>query len=509
MDLSLFPAFAIIFIFLAYELYQHLRFKLPPGPYPWPIIGNLYSIKTVRCRCFEEWSRAYGQIISVWLGSTLNIVISSSELAREVLKENDQHLADRHRTKTAAKLSKDGKDLIWADYGPHYVKLRKVCTLELFAPKSLEALRPIREDEVKAMVESIFKHCSGPHHHNQARTLLLRNYVGQVALNVVTRLAIGKRFVNPERSMDKVVLEFKAVLAEERKLGASVPLGEHIPWLHRILRQDESAFARHEARKDRLIQAIIDENRPSEASQKHHFLDALLSLQKQYDLSEETIVGLLWNMINAGADTTAISVEWAMAEVIRNPSVQQKAQEELDRVLKPADQILTELDFSSLPYLQCVAKEALRLHPPTPLMLPHKANANVKIGGYDVPKGSIVHVNVWAIGRDAAVWQDPLAFWPERFLEEDVGIKGHDFRLLPFGSGRRMCPAAQLGFNLVVSMLGHLLHNFRWTPAEGVEAEEIDMLESHGLVSYMRTPLRAVATPRLPEHLYKHMVVPM
>lgn len=153
---------SLIFIFLAYKIYQRLRFKLPPGPRPWPIVGNLYDIKPVRFRCFEEWAQSYGPIISVWFGSTLNVIVSNTELAKEVLKDRDQQLADRHRSRSAAKFSRDGKDLIWADYGPHYVKVRKVCTLELFTPKRLESLRPIREDEVTAMVESIFKDSTDP-----------------------------------------------------------------------------------------------------------------------------------------------------------------------------------------------------------------------------------------------------------------------------------------------------------------------------------------------------------
>ncbi|MQL76983.1 hypothetical protein Taro_009397 [Colocasia esculenta] len=95
-------------------------------------------------------------------------------------------------------------------------------------------------------------------------------------------------------------------------------------------------------------------------------------------------------------------------------------------------------------------------------MLPHRANADVKLASYDVPKGSNVLVNVWAIARNPAVWKDPLEFRPERFSDEDVDMKGHDFRLLPFGAGRRMCPGAQLGINMVQSMLGHLFHQFRW-----------------------------------------------
>ncbi|RVW15843.1 hypothetical protein VitviT2T_012000 [Vitis vinifera] len=498
---------SITAIFLAYKLYQRLRFKLPPGPHPWPIVGNLYDIKPVRFRCFAEWSQAYGPIISVWFGSTLNVIVSNSELAKEALKEKDQQLADRHRSRSAAKFSRDGKDLIWADYGPHYVKVRKVCTLELFSPKRLEALRPIREDEVTAMVESIFKDVTNPE--NLGKSILLKKYLGAVAFNNITRLAFGKRFMNSEGVIDEQGLEFKAIVANGLKLGASLAMAEHIPWLRWMFPLEEEAFAKHGARRDRLTRAIMEEHtlaREKSGGAKQHFVDALLTLQDKYDLSEDTIIGLLWDMITAGMDTTAISVEWAMAELIKNPRVQQKVQAELDHVIG-LDRVMSESDFSNLPYLQSVAKEALRLHPPTPLMLPHRANANVKIGGYDIPKGSNVHVNVWAVARDPAVWKDPEEFRPERFLEEDVDMKGHDFRLLPFGAGRRVCPGAQLGINLVTSMLGHLLHHFNWAPPEGVNPEDLDMSENPGLVSYMRTPLQAIPTSRLPASLYKRMAV--
>ncbi|XP_016482834.1 cytochrome P450 98A2-like [Nicotiana tabacum] len=500
---------AFIFTFIAYHLYYRLRFKLPPGPSPRPIVGNLYQIKPVRFRCFYEWAQTYGPIISVWFGSTLNVVVSSSELAKEVLKEKDQQLADRHRSRSAAKFSRDGQDLIWADYGPHYVKVRKVCTIELFTPKRLEALRPIREDEVTAMVESIYRDCTNPD--NVGKSLLVKKYLGAVAFNNITRLAFGKRFVNFEGVMDEQGNEFKAIVANGLKLGASLAMAEHIPWLRWMFPIDEDAFAKHGARRDRLTRAIMEEHtlaRQQSGGAKQHFFDALLTLQQKYDLSEDTLIGLLWDMITAGMDTTAISVEWAMAEVIKNPRVQQKAQEELDRVVG-YERVMNETDFPNLPYIQCVAKEALRLHPPTPLMLPHRANANVKIGGYDIPKGSNVHVNVWAVARDPEVWKNPLEFRPERFLEEDVDMKGHDFRLLPFGAGRRVCPGAQLGINLVTSMLGHLLHHFHWAPSNGLSPEEIDMGENPGLVTYMRTPLQADATPRLPAELYKRIAVDM
>ncbi|KAL8028717.1 hypothetical protein ABFX02_14G178800 [Erythranthe guttata] len=504
-DLSLLLLLLFPSIFLLHSLYHRLRFRLPPGPRPWPVVGNLCHVKPVQFRCFADWAGSYGPIMSVWFGSTLNVVVSNSELAKEVLKEKDQQLAGRHRSRSTAKFSRDGQDLIWADYGPHYVKVRKFCTVELFSPKRLEALRPVREDEVTAMVESIYRDCVDPV--NSGKSLVLKKYIYAVAFNNITRLSFGKRFVNSEGITDKQGHELNEIFEKEFDFDSSFMIvAEHIPWLRWMFPIDEKKFVELEARRDRFTREIMEEHtlarRKSGGAPKQHFFDALVTLKDQYDLSEDTIIGLLWDMLVAGIDTIAISVEWAMAELIKNPRVQRKAREELDRVIG-TQRIMNEPDLSNLPYLQSIVKESLRLHPPTPLMLPHQPNENVKIGGYDIPAGSVVHVNVWAIGRDPQVWENATEFRPERFVEEDVDMKGHDFRLLPFGAGRRVCPGSQLGVNLVTSMLGHLLHHFEWAPPKGVSGEEIDMEETPGLVTYMRTPLEAVATPRLPEFLYK------
>ncbi|KAH7842886.1 hypothetical protein Vadar_010211 [Vaccinium darrowii] len=228
--LSLFPI--ILIIFFSYYLYQKLRFKLPPGPRPLPIVGNLYDVKPVLFRCFAEWAQVYGPIISVWMGSTLHVVVSSSDLAKEVLKENDQQLADRYRSRSVAKSTEDGKDLIWADYGPHYVKVRRVCTLELFSPRRIEALRPIREYEVTAMVESIFNDCTNPE--ISEKGLLVKKYLGAAAFNNLTRIAFGKRFANSEGEIDDQGKEFNSLVATSFRLMASLSIAELIPWLRWI-----------------------------------------------------------------------------------------------------------------------------------------------------------------------------------------------------------------------------------------------------------------------------------
>ena len=496
------PLFATItiFIFIAHQAYQYwVKLKLPPGPYPWPFVGNLAFMKPLSARSNFELSKLYGPIVTVWFGSNLNVVVSNSELAKEVLKDQDQLLALRHRNKAVAITTRDGMDLIWADYGPHFLKARKVCILELFSPKRIEALRPIREDEVGRMVKSISGFCSSDRNHG--KSLVLRRYLGSVAFNHVTRLLFGKRFENKEGVIDMHGMEYLAIVSDEYKLGQSLGLVENLWWLRWPSWLKYGAFERHRDRREHFVGKIMEEHvleRQKNGTSEHHFVDALLSLKNEYDLSEETIKGLLWDMIIAGLDTTAICVEWAMAQLIKNPQVQQKTQLEIDHIIGP-NRPMSEPDISNLPYLRCVVKEALRLHPPTPLMLPHKASSNVRIGGYDIPKDTNVHVNVWAIGRDDKVWHEPLAFRPERFLKEkDVDMKSHDFRLLPFGAGRRMCPAAQLSINMVTLMVGRLLHHFSWSLPEGMHHEEIDMSEGPGLVMYMKTPLQAVPNLRSP-----------
>ncbi|CAI9263527.1 unnamed protein product [Lactuca saligna] len=310
------------------------------------------------------------------------------------------------------------------------------------------------------------------------KSLIVKSYLGSVAFNNITRITFGKQFVNSEGMIDEQGKEFKSIMDNGIKLGGSLAIPEHIPWLWWFFPLEEEAFTKHGERRDRLTRAIMEEHiaaRMKSGGTKQHFVDILLMHQKQYDLSDDSIIGLLWDMITAGMDTATSSVEWAMAEIIKNPRVQQKVQQELDSIIG-YERVLTEPDFSNLPYLRNVAKEALRLHPQ-----PHSCSLTKQIQMSKL-----------------AVTTSQKGPTPERFLEEDVDMKGHDYRLLPFGAGRRACPGAQLGLNLMTSMLGHLLHHFSWALANGLNPGEIDMSENPGLVTYMRTPLEAIATPRLP-----------
>lgn len=180
-----------------------------------------------------------------------------------------------------------------------------------------------------------------------------------------------------------------------------------------------------------------------------------------------------------------------MTELLRNPEVMLKAKRELEQTIGSGVP-LEESDISKLPYLQAVMKETFRLHPPVPFLLPRKAERDVDIAGYTIPKDAQVLVNVWTICRDPTLWENPTLFSPERFLGSDVDVKGRNFELAPFGAGRRICPGLLLANRMLVLMLGSLINSFDWKLENGKKPEDIDMGEKFGITLQKAQPLRVI-----------------
>jgi len=215
-----------------------------------------------------------------------------------------------------------------------------------------------------------------------------------------------------------------------------------------------------------------------------------------------TQIFFLQDMFQAGSETTAVTIEWAMAELIRNPERLKRAQAELEEVVG-FNRMVEESDTDRLPYLRAVVKEVFRLHPAVPLLIPHRADNRCEIAGFVIPKHSRVLVNVWGMGRDPQIWSQPLKFFPERFIEmNSVDYRGKHFELIPFGAGRRICVGLPLASQMVHLVLGSLIHSFEWAPPKGMGTEQIDMTEKFGLTLQRALPLVAVPTPRLLSHMY-------
>lgn len=199
------------------------------------------------------------------------------------------------------------------------------------------------------------------------------------------------------------------------------------------------------------------------------------------------------DMFAAGTDTTYITSEWAMGELARNPNVIEKLQHEINGIAggKP---MVDENDLREMHYLKAVLKEVLRLHPPAPLLLPRESIDDCQIGGYEIPKKTRVIINSWAIARDPKIWDMPNEFIPERFLNNSIDFKGQDFELIPFGSGRRICPGMGFAVNNIELLLANLIHRFEWKLPDDF-VSEVNMAEAPGITTRMKKTLNLIPKP--------------
>lgn len=196
------------------------------------------------------------------------------------------------------------------------------------------------------------------------------------------------------------------------------------------------------------------------------------------------------DLLIAGIDTVTTTVEWAMAELTAHPEAMKRVQDELEKIVGH-DQIVQESDLPNLPFLQAVVKEVLRLHPPVALALPRESTRESDLLGYHLPARTQLIFNLHAIQRDPSVYENPDAFDPDRFLEPHPKVShttGSDsFELIPFGLGRRMCPASSTGNLIVTLLLAHLLHSFNWSLPGNQSVEMFDLSEALELLSPSRT----------------------
>ena len=200
----------------------------------------------------------------------------------------------------------------------------------------------------------------------------------------------------------------------------------------------------------------------------------------------------LQDIIVAGTDTSAAMVVWAMLELIKNPSIMRKVQDELRSTFRDRS-FIEETDLSKLDYFKAVVKETFRLHPAAPMLVVREALQKCTIQGYDILPKTLVFVNVWAIGRDPQSWKDPEVFMPERFLGNSINFTGQDFELIPFGAGRRMCPGMFAGIATFELALSNLLYSFDWELPVGVNKEDIDCDVVPGIAMHKKNPLKLMA----------------
>ncbi|KAK8661886.1 hypothetical protein V6N13_091474 [Hibiscus sabdariffa] len=490
--------FTIIFAILVAKL-RGKRYKLPPGPLPVPIFGNWLQVgDDLNHRNLTDLTKKFGDIFLLRMGQRNLVVVSSPELAKEVLHTQGVEFGSRTRNVVFDIFTGKGQDMVFTVYGEHWRKMRRIMTVPFFTNKVVQQYRYGWEAEAASVVEDVRKNPEAA-----TNGIVLRRRLQLMMYNNMYRIMFDRRF---ESEDDPLFVKLKALNGERSRLAQSFEYnyGDFIPILRPFLRGYLKLCKEVKEMRLQLFKDYFLEERKKLASTTRSdnnalkcAIDHILDAQQKGEINEDNVLYIVENINVAAIETTLWSIEWGIAELVNHPRIQQKLRDEIDTVLGPGVQV-TEPDTHKLPYLQAVVKETLRLRMAIPLLVPHMNLHDAKLAGYDIPAESKILVNAWWLANNPAHWKNPEEFRPERFFEEEskVEANGNDFRYLPFGVGRRSCPGIILALPILGITLGRMVQNFELLPPNG--QSKIDTTEKGGQFSlHILKHSTIVAKPRV------------
>ncbi|KAL5544062.1 hypothetical protein UlMin_007846 [Ulmus minor] len=499
--LNLYSTFFLVLLFL-FSIVLFLRnrssakLNLPPSPPRLPIIGNLHQLGTRPHHSLKALSDKYGPLMLLKLGHIQTLVVSSADIVKEIIKSHDVVMCNRPTTTAAEIFLFGGRNIALSPYGEYWRQVKKICVLQLLSFKRVKEFQYVREEEAALMADRIRKASLNGSSINMSDMLMA------TANNVTCRCAIGQASQREVGGRCYAEISRKALVQyTEFCVGDFFPSFGWIDHLRGFIRSLKSTA---EEMND-FTDQVVDEHKAGKGdavSDKKDFLDLLFQIQNDnvldFELTRADLKALIHDTLVGGTETTSSTSGWLMAELVRNPRVMKKAQEEVRRVVGKKRKIGMN-DVNQMEYLKCVIKEVLRLHPPAPLLVPRETTESIELAGYHIPAKTRVLINAWAIQRNPSSWDKPEEFFPERFENSTVDFKGQDSQFIPFGFGRRSCPGIAFAIAGMDYTIAQLLYWFDWKlPVDGGLREDLDMSEVFGITIHKKVPLHLVATPYTP-----------
>ncbi|NP_001296581.1 isoflavone 2'-hydroxylase [Cicer arietinum] len=487
LSLLCYSLFYLSFFFIIRLLFQSRKFKnLPPGPPSLPIIGNLHHLKRPLHRTFKGLSKTYGDIISLWFGSRLVVVVSSLSEFQQCFTKNDVVLANRPRFLSGKYIFYNYTTLGSTSYSEHWRNLRRITSLDVLSNHRINNFSGVRRDETQRLITKLAEDSSTSFAEVE---LSFRFY--DMTFNNIMRMIPGKRYYGEDCDMSDLqeASQFRDMVTELLQLSGANNKTDFMPLLKFFDFENLEKRVKNIADKtDAFLRGLLQEQR-NKKERTNTMIDHLLNLQESQPeyYTDQIIKGLALAMLLAGTDSSAVTLEWSMSNLLNHPEILKKVKDELD-IHVGQDRLVDESDLPKLTYLKNVIYETLRLCTPAPLLLPHSTSDDCIIGGYKVPRDTIVLINAWAIHRDPKSWSEATSFKPERFDK-----KGEIEKVIAFGMGRRVCPGEALALRTISMTLALLVQCFDW---KRTSDDKIDMAERDGFVLTKLIPLKAMCKTR-------------
>ncbi|XP_076893147.1 corytuberine synthase-like [Bidens hawaiensis] len=408
--------------------------------------------------------------------------VHTSSAAMQVLKTQDRHLSGR-TIPDALHLRVMDYYVVFARDCNEHCKSCRTLRAELFSGKAIESQTNLRNEKLTRMLDFL--------NNTQGSVVKIEELVFTTLINTLSNILFSKDFLDLKD--EKTPHTMKCRLFKILENSAAPNVSDFFPVIGGLdlqgLRKD--CIYQYENVAS-FVEAIAKERRAqitkywAVADQEKDFLDRML----ENNFTDDQIGILFMELFTAGTDTMVRTIEWAMAELIKNQKIMRKVREELKRELNSSSVMKSNL--SELPYFNACIKETLRLHPVVPLLIPRRALEACEVMSYTIPQNTQVWVNVWAINHDPKIWEDPHTFKPERFLSSNIDFTGHDYEFLPFGGGRRMCPGLPSVVKSLHTLLASLILDYDWSLPNDEDPATLDMAEKFGVTLQKKKPLELI-----------------
>ena len=442
--------------------------NLPPGPRGLPVFGSLLKIRTDTHMSIDRVVKRYGDICLLRFGSVPTVIISEAEMLQEAFGKAE--LADRWVSAIMDTLSGQ-KDLVLAPYGDHWRQMQRFANRELLSARKLEN---VRERHIEQVVDGLVARMAEMGDAGElvsppaltARsnsTLMFRSIFGQE--DDATEEFVQRR----ETLLDHINWIFASATATN--------VADYIPWLRFLPNNAVKEAIRQAEIGGAIIRALVEgaRNRPGlDLSTPTCLVEVMLAREEAGEITNDMTCDLSMDLMIAGTDTSAQTVNWFLLLLANRPEIQAKVHEELDRVIGH-DSLPTVDDRMRLPYTFACLAESMRYRTIGPLGLPHRASEDTEIGGYLIPAGTQVLGNIYSIHHDPRYWDSPNEFIPERFLPQEDGSMSPAMTspaYIPFGTGHRRCPGRRFAETTVWLHITRMLHRLRFDTAEGKALSE-------------------------------------